>query len=261
VGVFEEEIDDVQPISISRGLTDTEPCNWIDSLSNKEIQEEQMHDPDLKPMKPILLWIQGNYEPGMMDLKLSSKATRYYWMCRSQLQLEKGVLFYRWEDPISPKLLLVIPDSMRKQILELCHCLPLSGHMGQIKTVIKLKQHVLWYGMGMVCKLFVKSCKICNKNKKSTKHHRARLGQYDAGVPIERIHMDILGPLPVTRQKNKYILKVIDQFTQWLACSPIPNQAAETVATVLIDGFIARLGCPLELHTDQGRNVDGHLVR
>jgi hypothetical protein len=54
--------------------------NWIDSLSNKEIQEEQMHDPDLKP---ILLWIQDNYEPSMMELKLSSKATRYYWMCRS----------------------------------------------------------------------------------------------------------------------------------------------------------------------------------
>ena len=73
--------------------------------------------------------------------------------------------------------------------------------------------------------------------------------------------MDILGSLPVTRQKNKYIFKVIDQFTKWLECYPIPNQAEETVATVLIDGFIARLGCPLELHTDQGRNMDGHLVR
>jgi hypothetical protein len=83
----------------------------------------------------------------MMELKLSSKANRYYWLCRSQLQLENRVLFYRWEVPISPRLLLVIPHSMRKQTLELCHRLPLSGHMGQIKTVIKLKQHVLWYGM------------------------------------------------------------------------------------------------------------------
>jgi hypothetical protein len=58
-----------------------------------------MHDPDLKP---VLLWLQDNYEPSMMELKLSSKATRYYWMCRSQLQLENGVLLYRWEDPISP---------------------------------------------------------------------------------------------------------------------------------------------------------------
>ena len=142
--VIEEDVDDVQSISIRRGLADTEPCNYVDSLSSKEILEEQMHYPDLKP---ILLWLQDNFEPSMMELKLSSKATRYYWLSRSQLQLENGVLFYRWEVPISPRFLLVIPHSMRKQTLELCHCLPSSGHMGQIKTVIKLKQHVLWYGM------------------------------------------------------------------------------------------------------------------
>jgi hypothetical protein len=44
-GVFEEEIDDVQPISIRRGLVDTETCNYVDSLSSKEILEEQMHYP------------------------------------------------------------------------------------------------------------------------------------------------------------------------------------------------------------------------
>ena len=52
---------------------------------------------------------------------------------------------------------------------------------------------------------------------------------------------------------------VIDQFTKWLECYPIPNQIAETVA--IIDGFIARFGCLLELHTNQGRNMDGNLVR
>jgi hypothetical protein len=221
VGVFEEEVDDVQPISIRRGLTDTEPCNWIDSLSEKEIQEEQIHDPDLKP---IFLMLQDHYEPSMMELKLSGKVNQFYWMCRPQLQHENGELFYRWGDPISPKLLLVIPHSMMKQTLELCHYLPLSGHMGKINTVIKVKQHVLLYGMARDCKLFVKCCTICNKNKKSTKHHRAILGHYHAGVPIERMHVDILCSLPVTRQKNKYILMVIDQFIKWLECYPVPNK-------------------------------------
>jgi hypothetical protein len=124
----------------------------------------------------------------------------------------------------SPKLLLVIPHSMMKHTLELCHYLPLSGHMGKINTVIKVKQHVLLYGMARDCKLFVKCCTICNKNKKSTKHHRAILGQYHAGVPIERMHVDILCSLPVTRQKNKYFLMVIDQFIKWLECYPVPNK-------------------------------------
>ena len=58
--VIEEEVDDVQSISIRRGLADTEPCNYVDSLSSKESLEEQMHYPDLKP---ILLWLQDNFEP------------------------------------------------------------------------------------------------------------------------------------------------------------------------------------------------------
>jgi hypothetical protein len=45
-------------------------------LLSKEILEEQMHYPDLKH---ILLWLQDNFEPSMMELKLSSKATRYYY--------------------------------------------------------------------------------------------------------------------------------------------------------------------------------------
>jgi len=48
--------------------------------------------------------------------------------------------------------------------------------------------------------------------------------------------------MPVTRQKNKYILMVIDQFTKWLECYPIPNQTAETVATVLIDVLLQDFG-------------------
>jgi hypothetical protein len=37
--------------------------------------------------------------------------------------------------------------------------------MGQIKTMIKLKQNVLWYGMARDWKLFVKSCKFAIKIK------------------------------------------------------------------------------------------------
>jgi hypothetical protein len=43
---------------------------------------------------------------------------------------------------------------------------------------------------------------------------RAKLKQFHAGVPLERVHMDILGPLPITKNRNKYILMVIDQFTK-----------------------------------------------
>ena len=54
---------------------------------------------------------------------------------------------------------------------------------------------------------------------------------------------------------------IIDQFTKWLKCFPIPNQSAETVAKSLVDGFISKFSCPSEIHTDQGKNMDGVLMQ
>jgi transposase InsO family protein len=54
---------------------------------------------------------------------------------------------------------------------------------------------------------------------------------------------------------------IVDQFTKWLECFPIANQTAEVVSKVVVDNVFSRLGCPIELHTDQGENMDGNLVR
>lgn len=71
---------------------------------------------------------------------------------------------------------------------------------------------------------------------------------------MERIHIDILGPFTESVRGNRYIVMMIDQFIKWLECYAIPNQGAEQVATSLVEGFIARMGCPLQIHSDQGRN-------
>lgn len=63
-------------------------------------------------------------------------------------------------------------------------------------------------------KLYVEKCGICNKNKKPNIKPKAGLGQYRARSPLERIHIGILGPPPVTKRGNKYILMIIDQFTK-----------------------------------------------
>ena len=52
---------------------------------------------------------------------------------------------------------------------------------------------------------------------------------------------------------------IADQLTKWLECFPIPDQNAETVATFVVEGFISRFGCPLQIHTDQGCNFTGNL--
>ncbi|PIK55025.1 Retrovirus-related Pol polyprotein from transposon [Apostichopus japonicus] len=79
--------------------------------------------------------------------------------------------------------------------------------------------------------------------------------------PMERVAMDILGPLPVTDTGNRYILCVADYFTKWTEAYAIPNQEAVTVARVFVEQFVLRFGVPLQLHTDQGRNFESNLFK
>ncbi|CAC5379690.1 unnamed protein product [Mytilus coruscus] len=60
---------------------------------------------------------------------------------------------------------------------------------------------------------------------------------------------------------NKYILVILDQFTKRIECCALPNQHAETIAKAFMDSTIARFGCPLDIHTDQGKNIDGNVIR
>ena len=73
--------------------------------------------------------------------------------------------------------------------------------------------------------------------------------------------MDILGPVTPSQSGNQYVLMVIDQFTKWVECYPLPHQTAELVAKTFLDQFIARLGSPSQIHMDQGSNFNSNLFR
>ena len=93
------------------------------------------------------------------------------------------------------------------------------------------------------------------------KQKRAPLQHKPVGMPMEKIAIDMLGPLPETEAKNKYVMVVQDQFSKWVECYALPDQKSMTVADALVTNFILRFGCPHQLHTDQGINFEGHLFR
>nr|XP_045589319.1 uncharacterized protein LOC123751269 [Procambarus clarkii] len=52
---------------------------------------------------------------------------------------------------------------------------------------------------------------------------------------------------------------MVDQFTKWIECVPLPSQTAENTARAALDGFFTRFGYPFEIFTDQGRNFESDL--
>ena len=78
---------------------------------------------------------------------------------------------------------------------------------------------------------------------------------------MERVHLDMMGPLPESDRGNKYIMVMVDQFSRWVEIQPLSEISAETMAQTAIDHFLSRFGYPLQINTDQGKNFDGNLFK
>ena len=78
---------------------------------------------------------------------------------------------------------------------------------------------------------------------------------------MERVYLDFIGALPRTEKGNEHILIMVDQFTKWIECIPLPSQSAMETARAAMNQFFSRFGCPFQVFTDQGRNFESALFR
>ncbi|KAF4517515.1 hypothetical protein B566_EDAN006516, partial [Ephemera danica] len=77
---------------------------------------------------------------------------------------------------------------------------------------------------------------------------------------MELCSSDIMGPLPLTSNGNKYILFISDEFTKFVEVYALPDIKTETIANALLD-FICIYGAPLRLLTDRGANYTSKIFQ
>lgn len=73
---------------------------------------------------------------------------------------------------------------------------------------------------------------------------KAPMHSFTAGEPLERMAIDIMGELHMSRKGNKCILVAMDYFTKYTHLIPMPNHKAETVAKALVDEVFTKVGIP-----------------
>ena len=70
------------------------------------------------------------------------------------------------------------------------------AHLGMGKTKSRVKQRFYWYALCADMESHIRKCPICTANMYPKKKPRAPLKGYGAGASIDRIGIDVLGPLP-----------------------------------------------------------------
>jgi hypothetical protein len=74
-------------------------------------------------------------------------------------------------------------------------------------------------------------------------------------VPARRfnhVHVDLVGPIPVSKEGFCYLLTCVDRSTRWLEAVPLRTMDAATCADAFIATWVARFGVPTHLTTDRG---------
>jgi hypothetical protein len=231
--------------------------NWKYQYSKEEIHDKQMSDSHIAP---IMVWIsEKSKKPTTEEIKIESQETKNLWLQWDMLLLEKGMLFIRGRSP--GNLRLILPAELQREVMGIAHDSMLSGHLGVRKTLHKIHHRFYWYKMREAVEEYIAACQVCSKNKKSRRKNQAPYSKIPVGAPMDHIATDLFGPLPESRNGNKYILLLTDLFSKWTEIIAIPNTTAETCARTILNEFIARFGCPLAIHSDQGRNYESEIFR
>ena len=228
--------------------------------SSEEICAMQQQNPDLQQAAQ---WLRLHSIP--LRVPQGSAYLRTLWHQRAYLTLRDGVLYRRWEDVpgggAQPRLQLVLPPTMVPEVLQGLHSSPTGGHLGIMKTLEKARTRFYWPRQRCDIEDWCSRCVMCSSRKTPVPKPCAPLQLQPAEHPMQRVAMDILGPLPETAHGNKYILVIGDYFTKWKEAHGMPNMEAITVARIFVNEFICRFGVPERLHTDQGKNFESTLIK
>ena len=155
--------------------------------------------------------------------------------------------------PYDSKYRLVVPSSMKAEILHTFHDSIFGGHRGVNTTFNKIHDRYYWRYLYKEVKNYCQTCQKCIFTKPSPQL-QAPLLPLATTEPFENVYMDIVGPLPESSSGNKYILNFVDSLTKWSESIPLVKTDSVIVAKALYENIVCRHGTPQNLITDSAKN-------
>lgn len=228
---------------------DSDDTALIGVLDVSTISEQQRKDAELRP---LLDFVQGRTTtvPKMFARGLSS------------FSLRSGVLYKRNFASSGSNYLLVVPSLLRKDILLACHDEPSAGHLGYARTLARIKQKYYWPKLSATVRNYVRTCRDCQRRKVPPGRPAGLLQPVQVpNIPFQQVGMDLLGPFPMSRTGNKWIIVATDYLTRYAETKALPRATAHDVAQFFLARIVLRHGAPAVLITDRGTAFTAQLLQ
>ena len=188
---------------------------------------------------------------------------------RSHAIMVQGVVCINSSHPelraneLKDRPLILAPNTLRHTILNLCHDSPTAGHYSAMKTTSKVLESWFWPGCKQDIKQYCQQCLTCaaTNNPHCKKPVPLRKMLDPPSNFGQRVHMDLIGPLPTSINGNKYILTMVDAYSKLVEVMPIKDKTAQSAADGMIKGWISRHAIPILILTDAGNEFRNRVTQ
>ena len=232
--------------------------NWDDvNFSRGHIKQQQYIDPQCRR---IISFLKFGALPKRMD------EARAILLRQEDYIIIDDLLYHIFTShgpkPHTASAQLVIPQSLKKQFLQIHHDSMLGGHIGAARMLSVMRPRYFWIGMIKDVNDYVGTCQSCNASKPSNRSIKPPLTLRDpAPGPFHTLFIDTLGPLRRTQHANKHLVVVTDQYSRYVIAWPSPDIQAKTIAKKFYEKVICVHGAPKRLLSDNGSGFISELFQ
>ena len=217
----------------------------------------------MQEQDPSLYELRDYFDKG--NVPVDSKEARKLMATSEDYVMEDGILYHidkgkaRSRETVRKQL--VIPRSLRDEVILSCHEEVTSGHLGFEKTYLRILRRFFWPGMYRDIERWCSSCVNCATKKTPRNLPKAPLQPIPVEGPFDRVAVDVLGPFPISETGNKYVIIFTDYLTKWVEAFAVKDYSAPTTARLFVEEIICRHSAPRKLLSDRGKNFLSDVVK
>ena len=213
---------------------DEEDVAIISTISIQNFQEESEKCQELTQVRNFV-------EHGWPKKKDVPEELRPYFGIRHELSIHKEQLLRGRR--------IIVPTRLRDELIHLAH----ESHMGIQRTKSQIRSLYWWPAMDKRIEEMINTCYVCQNASKTFKSgpkpSMEKLPIPES--PMQRVAVDIKGPMYHLPPHLRYAIVVIDLHSKWPEVTFVPNVETEKVIEALDDMF-SREGLPCEVLSDNG---------
>ena len=133
------------------------------------------------------------------------------------------------------------------------------GHMGALKVVKALQEHVYIKDANRKVRNHIKHCHICQLVNVNNDKKEGTMMPITSSSKLEKVFVDICGPFPRSggRHQYKYFVIMLDHYTRFTKLYPINRATTQKILNIIFQEYICEAGTPKSIITDHGTQFKG----